>query len=120
MTSVSDVVDEQPNRSAVVADDDVGVAVVVDVAKRRAAADVGQRERRARLTGDVLEAAVAGVAEQLLALTVRKLAGRASLHRDLPVDGQDIKEAVVVEIEPGRAKSGVRKTGRSDPGARAD
>ena len=46
--AVADLVDEQARRPVVVADEHVHVAVVVDVAKRRAAADLRQRERGAR------------------------------------------------------------------------
>ena len=40
------LVEQQPHGPAVVRDDDVGVAVVVDVAERRAAADLRAREGR--------------------------------------------------------------------------
>ena len=66
------LVDEQPRRPVDVADDDVDVAVVVDVAERGAAADLGEGEGGARLARDVLEPAVAEIAEQELALIVGK------------------------------------------------
>ena len=57
------------SRPVVVADDDVDVAVVVDVAERRAAADLGQlRTTAPACARDVLEPAVAEIAEQLLPL----------------------------------------------------
>ena len=41
VVSAADVIDQQPDRSAVIRHHDVGVAVVVDVAERGAAADLG-------------------------------------------------------------------------------
>ena len=54
--------------SAVVRHHDIGVAVVVDIAERGAATDLGGLQDRAGLSGDVLELAVAEIAEQLLGL----------------------------------------------------
>ena len=47
VVAAADVVDQQPRRAVVVADQHVDVAVVVDVAERRAAADLRQLEHRA-------------------------------------------------------------------------
>src|ERR671910_97793 len=49
------LVDEEPRRPVDVADDDVDIAVVVDVAERRAAADLGEGEGGASPARDVLE-----------------------------------------------------------------
>jgi hypothetical protein len=68
MLAAADVVDQQPDRSAVVGDHDVGVAVVVDVAKCGAATDIGSLQNRASVFGDVRELPVAKIAEQLLGL----------------------------------------------------
>src|SRR5262245_66528527 len=68
-TAVADVIEQEPRRSVVVADQDVRVTVVVDIAERGPAAHVGQLEYGAGAFRDVLEPAFAGVAEQLFALT---------------------------------------------------
>ena len=120
MVAVSEVIDQKPDRTAVVRDDDVCVAVVIDVAERSTAADFGQREHPARLAGDVLEAAVAEVSKQLLPLIVRKPAVRPPFQRHFPVDREDVEQAVVVEIKPGGPEPGVRQARGSNPGLRAD
>ena len=95
----------------------IDVAVVVDVAERRAAADLRQRERRARACADVLEPAAAEVAEQQLPLVQRERIARLpqrldDLHR--AVDRDQIEPAVVVEVEPARPEPGERQAGRTD------
>src|SRR6185436_20702644 len=103
--SIPDVVDQQPCRSAVVRHHDVGVAVVVDVAERRAAADLENSEDRARSRADVLESRSGRrpeIPQELLPLPQqRRLAGD-----DGAVDGEEIEAAVVVGVEPRRAESG--------------
>ena len=49
------IIDQQPQRTVVVGDEDVEVAVVVDVADGHAAADVGDLEHRAGAARDVFE-----------------------------------------------------------------
>ncbi len=122
MVTIADVVDQQPQRPVVVGDDDVGVAVVVEVAEGRAPTDLRQPECGARRRRHVLEAAVPKVAKQLLALMQWKRIARLrerldGLHR--AVDGQQIEPAVVVVVEPGRAKAGVAQAGRGEPRLRA-
>ena len=70
MTAIADRVDQQCRRPMHVADDDVDVAVVVDVAERRAAADRGLTEDRAALRADVFEPPVPEIAEQQISLVV--------------------------------------------------
>ena len=99
------------------ADHHVHVAVVVDVAERRAAADVVQRERRAGPRGHVLEPAVAQVAIQLIRHLQRKriVGPRLRLDdRDAAVDGQQIEPRVVVVVEPGRAEAGLGQARRAE------
>ena len=68
MSAAADVVDEQPDWSAVIRHHDIRVAVVVDIAERGAATDVVLLEDRAGLLGDVRELPVAKIAEQPLGL----------------------------------------------------
>ena len=115
--AAADVVDQQPDRSAVVRHHDIGVAVVVDIAERGAATDLGMLQDRAGLSGDVLESPVAEIAEQLLGLLQRKrFVPRERFGRmpDRSVDGQDVQPAVVVEVEPGRAEARVRQARKPD------
>ena len=55
MAAASDVVDQQPDRPAVATDEHVGIAIVVQVCERGAAAHRRAFERSARPLGDVLE-----------------------------------------------------------------
>ena len=115
MIAVADVVHEQPQSSRVVAHDHVDVAVVVDVAERRTATRFRQHERGTGLVGDVLEAAVAEIADQQLALVVRKRLIRSSLMGDdRAVHHEEIEPPVVVEVEPRRTPAGVRQAQRSE------
>ena len=76
-------------------DEQVGQAVVVEVARRHAVA-VAALERpdpgRAR---DVLEGAVAAVAEEVVAVA----AGRTDRGERPPLDGEDVEPAVAVEVD---------------------
>ena len=74
--AAADVVDEQPRRTIVVAHHDVHVAVVVDVAERRAAADLRELKHRAGPRGGVLELPVAKIVKQLFPLMQRKRVAR--------------------------------------------
>ena len=63
------------------------------------------------MVGDVLEPAIAEIAEQQHSLVIRK-ASRPSLqglYRS--VDRQDVQPAVVIEVEPGGSESGVTEGG---------
>src|SRR5262249_59810027 len=65
-------IEQHPHRPVVVRDNDVDVAVVVDVAKRRAAANLRSLQRRAALRGHVPEAAVRLMVQPLVALVERQ------------------------------------------------
>src|SRR5918996_3358171 len=102
MPLLSDVVDQEPQRTAGMADDDVDVAVVIDIAERRTATDLRDLECRARSRADVLETAAAGVAEQLFALPQGKRLvprDRLDILRHRAVDREDVEPAVVVGIQ---------------------
>ncbi len=115
--SLAERVHQQLRRTGVVGDEHVFVAVVVDVAKRRAASHLRLQEDRTRLRGDVLEAAVAQVAEQQLALVHRKRVRRRAFSRlDAAVDREQVEPPVVVEIEPAGAEPGVLEARGSQSG----
>ena len=120
----ADVVDQQSRPSGSVAHQHVDVAVVVDVAEGGAAADFRQLECRAGAIGDVLEPAVAEIAEQLFPLVQRERIVRVPERfngRNRSVDRQDVEPAVVVEVEPGGPESGIREArGRQAPNGRSD
>ena len=65
---LADLVEEQARRPVAVDDDDVQIAVVVDVTEGSGAADFGRLEDRAGLGGDLRERAVAEVVEELVGL----------------------------------------------------
>src|SRR5215813_4652372 len=48
VTAGANLIEKQPDRSVVGGEDDIDVAVVVDVAERRAATHLGEREGRPR------------------------------------------------------------------------
>src|SRR5205823_4649505 len=90
MVAIADMVDEQTHRSVVDADEDVDVAVVVDVAKGCAASHPFDRERRAAPARDVLKTAT-DVPEQLHALVEREGSLRSfRVEGHQPVDRQQV------------------------------
>ena len=83
-----------------IVDDDVDVAVVVEVGKRGPPAGLRRRHRRAELLADVREPSVAQVAVDDLALFVAGLGlDLANLGIDVTVDEKQIEPAVAVEID---------------------
>src|SRR5262249_25333529 len=66
--ALADSVQQQPQGAVRVADHDVCVAIVVDVAKGGTAADLGLRERGTRSIRDVLEPPVSQIPKRLLTL----------------------------------------------------
>src|SRR5262249_60951548 len=52
---IADLVEQEPDRPAVIGENDVDVAVVVDVAERGAAADLRTREGRTGLAADLFK-----------------------------------------------------------------
>jgi hypothetical protein len=90
-----------------VADDDVDVAVVVDVLERGAAADGGLTEDRTALRADVFEPTVPQISQQQISLVVREfLAKSRRLRLDRSVRREQIEPPVVVEVEPASAETG--------------
>ena len=95
------VVAEQGGRAVLVVDDDVDVAVVVDVAERRAPAHVLGVEVRARRRGSPAGTAcrlVDVAEEQGDLLVVDRLAEQAAVVVDVPVGHEAVGPAVVVEV----------------------
>src|SRR5207244_7245098 len=101
MGPVAVVVDEETRWAVEICNDDVGVAVVVDVTEGRPAAGCEDPEGGAGLVGDICELAVPGIAKQEIALLERKRVVPSSLlAMQRPVHGQDVEPAVVVEVDP--------------------
>ena len=101
MVPISYVVDEQTERPGSVGDEHVDVAVVIDVAERRAAAHLGQREYRSGPVGHILEPAVAPVAEHLIALVQREgivRTERLDVRRHRAVDSDDVQPPVALSM----------------------
>ena len=114
MVAIADAVDQQPGGCVNVGDDDVDVTVVVDVAKRGAAADFEQLEQRSRLRRDILESSIAQIAEEELRFAVGKPLLAALLDRfDRAVGNEQVQPAIVVEIEPGCTKPRVAESHRA-------
>ena len=122
MAPLAHLVDQQAHRPGAVGDEHVGVAVVVDVAERGAAAHLRQRERGAGPLRHVLEPRAAAVTEHLVPLLQRERIVRSvhlQIQRDGPVDGDHVQPAVVVDVDPTRPEAGVRQTCGADAPARA-
>ena len=95
------LVQQQPHGAAVGRDDDVDVAVVVDVAERGASADLGALEGRPAVAARIDEAPVAGIVEQLVLHLERvRLAALRLDCIDGAVGDEEIEPAVVVVVEP--------------------
>jgi len=113
-------IQQQTHRSVVGGDQDIDVAVVVDVAKGRTATDLGARERRSARGAGLVEPSASGIAEELIPHPVRR---RLSALRLDDVDGavgdEQVEPAVVVVIEPIGAESGRGRRGPGQPGADA-
>ena len=70
---IAAVVAQERRRTVEIADHDVDVAVVVEIAERRTPADAGRAQRRAGVLADLGERAVTPVPVQQRALPVRRL-----------------------------------------------
>ena len=117
MTAVRRLVDQEARRSVVVANQDVHVAVVVDVAKGGASANLGELEDFTRPIADLLESSTAQAVEQQFPLVQRqgilRLPERLD-DLDGPVHGQQIELPIVVEVEPRRPETSERHAGRTE------
>ena len=97
---VPTVVAQQGRWAIEVVDDEVEVAVVVEIAARRAAADARCHEGRASVRRDLHEGAVAVVPVEQRPLTVGGAGVPAvELRVDMAVDDEEIEPAVVVVVE---------------------
>jgi hypothetical protein len=108
--AAADVVEEQPRRAIVVAHHHIRVAIVIDIAERRAAADFRELEHGARPRGGVLELPAAKIAQQLFPLMQWKPVVRLRERLDLlngAVDRQDVQPPIVVDVDPGCAEARV-------------
>ena len=87
-------------------DDDLDVAVVVEIADREAARGMRRHDARPRVVGDIEELLVAAVPVEQ-ALLVKRLADAAcvDIRIDVPVGDEDVLPAVVVEVEKARSPS---------------
>lgn len=81
VVTIADLIHQQAHRSVEIAHKHVDIAVVVDVPKRRAQADLRQFEHHSRLVRHILEPPVAEVAEQQVALVVWKRLVEAFFRR---------------------------------------
>ena len=122
MVTVRFAVHEYSQFSVGVADDDVGVAVVVDVAECCSPPDVRDLEHRAGAARDVLEAAGAQVPVQLRRHLERERIvrpGEGFDGGDAAVGDEQIQPAVAIEIQPAGAEAGLREAGRAEAGGSA-
>ena len=111
---------EEIGRVVQVVDDDVDVAVVVEVGKGGAAAGLRRRHRRAELLGDVGEAPVAEVAIDDFALLVAGFGLELPhLGIDVAVDEEQIEPAIAVEIEEADAPAKPARVEAEAAGERA-
>src|SRR6476620_3952738 len=98
MCAVSDVIDEESSWSVVIRDHDIDIAVVVHVAKRRAASNLGHSKNHSGSVGDVLETAIAKISQQKSSLVQgKRIVGLSESLYDLhrAVDRQEVEPTVV-------------------------
>ena len=100
MIAVASVVPQQPRRTVVRGNQEIEVAVVVDVAVRRATRDDALLEGGAGAQADVLELLCPEVPEQVRRLRIGDLRlDLVDVVRDMPVRGKDIEPAVEIRVE---------------------
>ena len=117
MAAVADLVQQQAHAPGRVGHQHIGVAVVVDVSERGAAAHFRQLEHRSGAIRRRLEALAARVAEHLVALVQRERVVRPErfeVQDDGAVHRDDVQPAVVVDVDPGGSEAGVRQARRAD------
>ena len=101
--SIAHFVDQHARTAVVVDDDDVRIAVIVDVAKGRAAPNLRQTNCCPGLRGNVFEVAVVDVVKELLRLMEWKpIAGARKRLDDIhrAIDDEKIGPAVIVVVNP--------------------
>ena len=114
----ADAVPQQPHGSIVVGDQDVGVAVIVEVAEGRAAADLGTCEVPGRPGSRSRELSGAQIAEQLIPHPVRHRLPALGLDDvDGAVGDEQVQPAVVVVVDPVGAEPGERRRRLRQPAA---
>ena len=110
----ADLVEEQPGRTVVVGDDDVDVAIVVDVPKGGSPGDLHELERRSGFASNLVKTAVAAASEKLVPLLKR--IGPISQGLDVAhraIDDEQVQPPVVVVVEPPGSESGVADARRT-------
>ena len=100
MIAVAAIVAIEQGGAAAVGDDDIEVAVVVEIGDRGAATHVLDAERRPAFGGHIFELAAANVFVEQVALPVAEL-GVVEFHvvGDVAVGAEDVEVAVVVVVE---------------------
>ena len=112
------VAPQQLDAAVVVRDQDIEAAVIVKVAAGGAAADLRDGKRCAGLAPDLIEAAVAAVAEEKVALGIGQVAlQQLDVVVHVPVGDEGILQPVIVhvkeeEAEAQRQKARGAKAGR--------
>src|SRR5207244_4058180 len=109
VTAVGGIVAEQLSGTAVVGDQQVGVAVVVIVAAGSAATHALVGERRAAAVADLFEAAISpAAAEQVILLAIGgTLADQLRVRLDVAVGDEGVFEAIVIVVEEAEAEADV-------------
>src|SRR5258708_6045724 len=118
MVSIADLIKKQPCRPVVVGDQDIGVAVVVDITKGCAATDFEKLESLAGRARDIDELSSAVIMKEL----IRRAQGisvplACQLRQKLngPIRNKQIEPPIVVIIEEQRAEAGESMSGHSQP-----
>src|SRR6266853_5910641 len=116
MVSIADLIKTQPCRPVVVGDQDIGVAVVVDITKGCAPTDFEKLEGLAGRARDVDELSSAVIMKELIRLAqgIRvTLAYQLRQQLNGPIRDQQIEPPIVVIIEEQRAEAGEAMSGHS-------
>ena len=115
VVAITALVQQQLHGAAVAGDQQIEVAIVVDVALGERTAHRLGRERRPGLLAHASKP-IAGVAKQQARLRVlRPLPELGDVVHDVAVDDREVAPAVVVEVHERDAEPHIRKRHRSKP-----
>src|ERR1700723_1819849 len=110
-------IDQQYRRAVHIHRQNIHPAVIIYVADRRAAPGSAEQFAETGNLADILEGAVAFVAEQHQRLAIRRDArNEIGLRIDMTVGDEEIHPAVVVHIQKRGAPGDIRHTGRTQTG----
>ena len=111
MIRVATIVAQQLWSLSVVVDEDIQIAIVIEVTDRRATADSRQEEIRPKLIADILKKSAAGVAEHELRLGILRVCVIAlDIIEHVTVRHKQVTRSVIVVIKKSRPETAHMKS----------